>query len=92
MKSLLREELREKIAVNENGQRRKVTKLHVIVKQLVTRALRGDHRAIQLLLGLLPSLGLESTEGKEPGGLSPEGAAAIRRALLGQDPTGGLSV
>jgi uncharacterized protein DUF5681 len=86
VKGLLREELREKIAVNENGRRRKVTKVRVIVKQVVTKALRGDHRSIQLLFGLLPSLGLEFTEGSKSGGLSEKGAAAIRRALLGQDP------
>jgi hypothetical protein len=65
-----------------------VTKLRVIVKQLETRALSGDHGSIQLLLGFLQSLGLEFTEGSESGGPSNKAAQAIRRALLGQDPPG----
>jgi hypothetical protein len=46
----LDEALKEQVVVSENGQRRKVTKLEAILKQLVNKAAQGDHRATRLLL------------------------------------------
>ncbi len=48
--TLLDEALAEPVIVNENGRRRKASKLQVIVKQLVNKAAQGDHRSIQLLM------------------------------------------
>src|SRR5262245_3868094 len=48
--SLMEEALAEPVMINENGRRRKATKLEVIVKQLVNKAAQGDHRSIQLLM------------------------------------------
>jgi hypothetical protein len=48
--TLLDEALKERVIISENGQRRTVTKLEAIMKQLVNRAAGGDHRATQLLL------------------------------------------
>jgi Family of unknown function (DUF5681) len=45
--------LGERIAVTENGRRRRITKLEAAVKQLVNRAASGEARAIQLLLALV---------------------------------------
>jgi hypothetical protein len=45
--------LSEWVAVNENGRRRRITKLEVAVKQLVNRAASGEARATQLLLALI---------------------------------------
>ncbi|HLM82951.1 MAG TPA: DUF5681 domain-containing protein [Terriglobales bacterium] len=44
--------LREKVIINEHGQRRTVTKLEAAVKQLVNKAASGDQRSMSLLLDL----------------------------------------
>lgn len=44
--------LREKVVINEHGQRRTVTKLAAAVKQLVNKAASGDQRSMRLLLEL----------------------------------------
>ena len=45
--------LSERVAVNENGRRRRITSLEAAVKQLVNRAASGEARATQLLLALV---------------------------------------
>jgi hypothetical protein len=45
--------LGERVAVNENGKRRRISKMEAIVKQLVNRAASGEARATQLLLALV---------------------------------------
>ena len=45
--------LSERVAINENGRRRRITKLEAAVKQLVNRAASGEARAAQLLLALV---------------------------------------
>jgi hypothetical protein len=44
--------LREKVVINEHGQRRTVTKLEAALKQLVNKAASGDIRALRQLLDL----------------------------------------
>jgi Family of unknown function (DUF5681) len=44
--------LREKVIINENGKRKKVTKLEAALKQLVNKAASGDLRAINHLAEL----------------------------------------
>jgi hypothetical protein len=44
--------LREKVVINEHGQRKTVTKFEAAVKQLVNKAASGDQRSIRLLLEL----------------------------------------
>ena len=45
--------LGERIAVTENGRRKRITKLEAAVKQLVNRAASGEARSMQLLLALV---------------------------------------
>jgi hypothetical protein len=45
-------ELNAPVIINENGQRKSVTKLQAAVKQLVNKAISGEPRALQQLLGL----------------------------------------
>ena len=45
--------LGERVAVTENGRRRRITKLEAAIKQLVNRAASGEARATQLLLALV---------------------------------------
>ena len=44
--------LREKVVINEGGQRKTVTKLEAALKQLVNKAASGDHRSCQQLIDL----------------------------------------
>ncbi|MGI8568085.1 MAG: DUF5681 domain-containing protein [Methylocella sp.] len=45
--------LGERIAVTENGRRKRITKLEAAVKQFVNRAASGEARSMQLLLALV---------------------------------------
>jgi hypothetical protein len=51
--SIVATTLGEHVVVNENGQRKAITKLEAAVKQLVNRAAGGEARSIQMLIGLL---------------------------------------
>jgi uncharacterized protein DUF5681 len=44
--------LREKVVINENGQRKTVTKLEAALKQMVNKAASGEIRALRELLAL----------------------------------------
>ena len=61
---LLEEALAEPIAINENGRRGKASKLRVIVKQLVNKAVQGDHRSIQLLMAFMERQQVLGKDGK----------------------------
>ena len=50
---LLVQALSENVIVNENGQRKQITKAEAMFKQLVNKGAAGDARAIQLLLAEL---------------------------------------
>ena len=50
--TVLTRTLREKVAINENGRRKKVTKLEAALKQLVNKAAAGDLRALRHLTAL----------------------------------------
>jgi len=45
--------LSERVAVTENGRRRRITKLEAAIKQLVNRAAAGEARATALLIQLV---------------------------------------
>ena len=51
--TILAAALRERVVINENGQRKTISKLDAGVKQLVNKAASGDLRALQSLLALL---------------------------------------
>ena len=44
--------LRERVVINEHGQRKSVTKFEAALKQLVNKAASGDLRALAQLIGL----------------------------------------
>jgi hypothetical protein len=52
---VLLQALSEPVTVNENGQRRRITKGEAMIKQLVNRGAAGDARSIQLLLAEMRS-------------------------------------
>src|SRR5215469_13228295 len=51
--TLLQSALAELVVINENGQRKRITKIEAMFKQLVNKAASGDHRSMQLLLASL---------------------------------------
>ena len=53
LKTILEEELHEKIEVTDRGKRRKLTKQQIVVKQTVKKAMEGDLRATNLLANLI---------------------------------------
>jgi hypothetical protein len=55
MATVLARTLREKVVINENGQRKVITKLEAAVKQLVNKAASGDLRALRHLADLVTS-------------------------------------
>ncbi len=50
--TLFTKALREKVVINEHGQRKTVTKLEAALKQLVNKAASGDLRALAQLVAL----------------------------------------
>jgi hypothetical protein len=52
---LLLQALSEPVVVNENGERKRITKGEAMIKQLVNKGASGDARSIQLLLSEMRS-------------------------------------
>ena len=50
LEKVVLEELKAKITVNENGRPKKLKKVEAIAKQMVNKALTGDHKAITQVL------------------------------------------
>lgn len=50
--TVLAQTLREKVVVNENGQRKTMNKLEAAIKQLVNKAASGDRNAFKLMVSL----------------------------------------
>jgi hypothetical protein len=60
---LLVQALSEPVVVNENGQRKQITKAEAMIKQLVNKGASGDARSIQLLMAEMRSrLDSDATE------------------------------
>jgi len=51
--TILERELREKVTVDEGGQKKTMTNMEAAAKQLVNKATAGDLKAIQFLVALL---------------------------------------
>lgn len=57
--------LKETVVVVENGRRKTITKLDATIKRLVNKAVQGDAKAVQQLLGLSPLVGVEAPSSRE---------------------------
>ena len=53
--TVLERTLREPVVINENGQRKTITKMEAALKQLVNRAASGDLAALRQLMALVVS-------------------------------------
>ena len=65
--SLFTETLNETVTITENGQRRKISKGELLVKQVVDRAAKGDPKAFPSLFRLMA----EIDRGRKSGGVRP---------------------
>jgi hypothetical protein len=84
--TILKRTLLEKLPVKQSGREIEITKLEVLIAQIINDAMRPEYFSVQLLFthaGL--GLKLEEAIREEYGGLSPEVGDLIRRALLGED-------
>lgn len=82
LKSILDKELNEPVAINENGRKRTLSKLELTIKQLATKAAKGDPRATEKLLEYV--LRLADPDGDRSAAdetVSSEDAAILERAL-----------
>lgn len=52
LQTILVEELKSTITIHENGRSKTVKKGEVIAKQMVNKAMAGDHKAANLVLGV----------------------------------------
>ena len=77
--TLLRE-LGAVVTIQENGRRRKITKLEAIMKQQVNLAASGDQRSAQFVVGLVQTS--ESAPAPTSGPLSSEADEQMKKALL----------
>ncbi|MDA3887298.1 MAG: DUF5681 domain-containing protein [Allgaiera sp.] len=84
LKTDLKAELRERVTITENGRERKLTKQQLVIKQLVTKAVKGDHRAAARVTELAIALIGAEDEVAAKAGLAADDteilAAYVRRA------------
>jgi Family of unknown function (DUF5681) len=79
--TLLEQVLNERVVVTENGKRKRITKLHAMLKQLANQAASGDHRAIKQLMPLAQTcLGSSSAAASDSPAPALLPSAAERRA------------
>lgn len=91
--TILKRTLLEEVVVKQHGREIKTTKLEVFIAQIINQAMRADYHFV-LFLFRHAGLGLKLSEAtrEQGGGIPPEEADLIRRALLGEDvETGTLS-
>ena len=83
----LQEELEQKILITEANKSQTVTKQRAMIKTLFAKALKGETRAANVLIGLI--LGLEQAEQNSSDGTALSGEdqailAAYTKQLLGE--------
>jgi Family of unknown function (DUF5681) len=80
--AILRDILKQKVAVTENGKTRHLAALEVMLRRLVNDAMRSDAKAMKLLLALVDRYA-ETTEAKvQLGELLAEDQAILEQYLL----------
>jgi uncharacterized protein DUF5681 len=79
LKTDLAEELAETLTIRENGKTRKISKRRAMIKSTMAKALKGDPRAIKLVLDMIGSTGLESDQTGDP---DNQDLSAVDREIL----------
>jgi hypothetical protein len=81
--TVLERTLHEKVVINENGERKTVTKLEAALKQMVNKAASGDLAAMRLLSALASSTEAEEAATETKSALT-ESDQKIMNRLLGK--------
>lgn len=76
---LLEEELTQRVTINENGRRRRITKRAAIVKHMVNKTLSGDPRLLQILLNELRAREVRGDSGESSFNLDEVDRDVIRQ-------------
>ena len=84
----LKEELAERIRLREGDRELKVSKQRAMLKALVAKALKGDARAANVLLGLVSRLFEPEPEHRGEPDLSTEDQEILERFLARRTPRG----
>jgi hypothetical protein len=82
----LQEELAERIAIREGERTLKVSKQRAMLKALVAKALKGDSKAANVLLGLVAKLLKSESEHAEAEALGGDDLAILEGFLARQIP------
>jgi len=81
MKTDLLRELSERVTIKENGRTLKISKQALMLKSMTAKAIKGDTRAANILIGLVAqTMGLDPHTGKEKD-LSVEDATILNDHL-----------
>lgn len=88
--TLLEKELDQTVVVNENGKKKKLTRLQAMVKRMVNGALQGDQKSLLTLIEILRRTGrFESADTED---LLPENYESILDAYVQQRQKAGAKV
>jgi hypothetical protein len=79
--AILQGVIRQKITVNENGKTRQLSALEVMFRRLVNDAMRGDPKAMKLLLSLFDRYEESSETALQLSELLPEDRAILAQYL-----------
>jgi hypothetical protein len=71
--TVLREIFQERVVITENGKRKNVSKLELLIKQLYQIGVNGDLRAISQLATLAMNLEQNAEQEADPAGVLDEG-------------------
>jgi hypothetical protein len=80
--TVIQSELKRRVAVTEDGKRKRITKREAVAKQLVNKAAAGDHKAIPVLLNETRPFETDAAIGAtQSESLSPEDRAVMQNML-----------
>ena len=79
--TLLEDELKQRVVINENGRRRSITKQQAMVKHLVNKAVSGDRRLMQLLLDEVRLIENRASSSSNGNGVLDEADRQVMRQL-----------
>jgi hypothetical protein len=89
LKTDLMEELSERISLNEGGKPKKLSKQRALLKSLASKAIKGDARAMNILLNLMVRVLEVSAEEREGEIISQEDLALLDNFIARQKPRPG---
>jgi uncharacterized protein DUF5681 len=86
LKTDLMEELSERISVSEGGKSKKLSKQRALLKSLAAKAIKGDARAMNILLNLMVRVLEVSVEEREADLISEDDLAILDDFIARQKP------